>query len=80
MAIDTAAKRRSIPGVSFYAGLTNPVADGTIGTSDRQHTGYGYVGIAADTPPAGRIMSSLAASGGLAGMGGIAGKGGGLAG
>ena len=28
----------------------------------------------------GRIMSSLAASGGLAGMGGIAGQGGGLAG
>ena len=34
----------------------------------------------APTPPAGRIMSSLAASGGLAGQGGIAGKSGGLAG
>ena len=30
--------------------------------------------------PTGRIMSSLAASGGLAGLGGIAGQGGGLAG
>ncbi len=30
--------------------------------------------------PSGRIMSSLAASGGLAGQGGIAGPGGGLAG
>ena len=29
--------------------------------------------------PAGRIMSSIAAAGGLAGMGGIAGRGGGLA-
>ena len=35
---------------------------------------------AAAAPAGGRIMSSLAASGGLAGMGGIAGAGGGLAG
>lgn len=32
-----------------------------------------------DAPPSGRIMSSLAGSGGLAGQGGIAGQGGGLA-
>ena len=35
---------------------------------------------AADPAPTGRIMSSLAASGGLAGHGAIAGHGGGLAG
>ncbi len=34
----------------------------------------------ADTPPSGRIMSSIAGSGGLAHKGGLAGKGGGLAG
>ena len=34
----------------------------------------------APAPPTGRIMSSLAAHGGLAGSGGIAGQGGGLAG
>ena len=33
-----------------------------------------------ETPPAGRIMSSLAGSGGLASHGGLAGMGGGLAG
>lgn len=36
--------------------------------------------VSAGAPPTGRIMSSLAASGGLAGKGGIAGQGGGLAG
>ena len=58
MAIDSAAKRRSIPGINFYAGLTNPVADGAIGLADRQQTGYGYIGIAADAPvaPSGQLL------------------------
>lgn len=50
MAIDTAAKRRSVPGISFGPGITNPIPDGTIGDRDRQHTGYGYVGIVPASP------------------------------
>lgn len=39
-----------------------------------------YVSWTAPAAPSGRIMSSLAGSGGLVGAGGIAGEGGGLAG
>ncbi len=42
--------------------------------------GYGYVKEDQADVAGGRVMSSLAGSGGLAGMGGIAGQGGGLAG
>jgi hypothetical protein len=42
--------------------------------------GYGVVANNEAAAAAGRIMSSLAGSGGLAGKGGIAGAGGGLAG
>jgi hypothetical protein len=42
--------------------------------------GGDYSNKEAGSPPTGRVMSSLAAPGGLASKGGIAGKGGGLAG
>ena len=78
--IDTAEKRRSVSGIwiPLIPGVTpNAGKD----QEWRQEAGWSYNAIAAETPAAaGRVMSSLAASGGLVGSGGLAGKGGGLAG
>jgi hypothetical protein len=79
MAIDTAEKRKSISGIhmNICPGVTpNSGQD----QEWRQEAGFSYSGIAAASPPSGRIMSSLVNSGGLVGAGGIAGRGGGLAG
>ncbi len=77
MAIDTREKRENVPGIGrpwMRAHHTE-----TIDEQWRISVGLAYGGNAL-TPGVGRIMSSLAAHGGLAGHGGIAGQGGGLAG
>ena len=78
MALDSLEKRRNVPGVGRpWMRMQHPVA-----TPDEQWriaVGNAYGGNTLSLA-AGRIMSSLAASGGLAGPGGIAGQGGGLAG
>ena len=65
------ANTRQLPGVGNLTEAT---------TSTRMVPGIGMVTETVAAVAAGRIMSSLAASGGLAGYGGIAGQGGGLAG
>lgn len=78
MAIDTQQKRMSVTGCGRpYLRGHFP---GTINEAWRLSIGNVYAGNALTPPVGGRIMSSLAAGGGLAGRGGIAGKGGGLAG
>ena len=79
MALDTAEKRQNLTGVGRpYMRSQFPIA-----TPDEQWRvgiGNAYGGNALSPVVGGRIMSSMAASGGLAGQGGIAGQGGGLAG
>ena len=83
MAVDTEAKRWSMLALCSGVARThvfNPDTSGLVSIEQitvLQH----YGGNAWDnpSPPSGRVMSSLAASGGLAGLGGIAGQGGGLA-
>ena len=78
MALDSLEKRRNVPGVGRpWMRVKHPVA--TPDEQWRMASGNAYGGNAL-TPGVGRVVSSLAASGGLAGPGGIAGKGGGLAG
>lgn len=50
MAIDTESKRRSVHG--YGIGTIAPVADGTIGSADREHMAWLYAGIAASAPAA----------------------------
>jgi len=78
--LDTRQKRESGFGVSLPFTRVLPLADGSDADSEdeRAHLVMNYNGIAT-TAAAGRIMSSLAWSGGLAHHGGIAGRGGGLA-
>ena len=79
MAIDDQQKRMSVTGVGRpYLRAHFP---GTINEAWRLAAGNVYSGNAlGGAPPPGRIMSSLAAGGGLASKGGIAGNSGGLAG
>jgi hypothetical protein len=78
MALDSLEKRRNVPGVGRpWMRMIHPVA--TPDEQWRMAVGLTYGGNVL-TPAAGRIMSSLAAHGGLVGHGGIAGPGGGLAG
>ncbi len=78
MALDSLEKRRNVPGVGRpWMRMIHPVA--TPDEQWRMAVGLSYGGNAL-TPVAGRIMSSIAGSGGLAGLGGLAGSGGGLAG
>lgn len=79
MAIDSAEKRQNVVGIGRPWMRTHfPIA--TPDVEWRAATGLSYGANGLQSPPAGRIMSSLAGSGGLAGHGGIAGAGGGLAG
>lgn len=50
MALDTRDKRSSAVMVSLPWRGHEPVADGTVGQADRQHTALMYSGIAADVP------------------------------
>ena len=79
--LDSRQKRESGFGISLSFTRVLPTPDGSDadGEDERAHLVMNYNGIAT-AAAAGRIMSSLAASGGLAGHGGIAGAGGGLAG
>lgn len=79
MAIDTQQKRQSAAGAGRPFMRTQFPVD-TPTEAWRLNVGHAYAGNALTPPVGGRIMSSLAAGGGLAGLGGIAGKGGGLAG
>ena len=78
--VDTRNKRFSMMNVGWNAPgvMANP--DGAIAAADRAQLMWIYAGIVLDGAAGGRVMSSLAGSGGLAGHGGIAGHGGGLAG
>lgn len=53
MAIDTQTKRRSVHG--YGIGTIAPLADGTIGSADREHMAWLYAGIAATAPPAAEL-------------------------
>lgn len=57
MAIDSRQKRTS---VANYHNLIMPVADGTIGTADKQHASGLYMGLSTGAPVAGGtpVMSS----------------------
>lgn len=79
MAIDTKEKRAAVLGVARpWMRDKFPVA--TPDEEWRISSGNAYGGNALSPVVGGRIMSSIAGSGGLAGPGGIAGLGGGLAG
>ncbi len=79
--LDSRQKRESGFGISLSFTRVLPTPDGSNadGEDERAHLAFNYNGIAT-VAPTGRIMSSLAAHGGLVGHGGIAGQGGGLAG
>ena len=78
MALDDKEKRAAVLGVGRpWMRSHFPVA--TPDQEWRMSVGNTYGGNALSPVVGGRIMSSLAAHGGLAGGGGIAGKGGGLA-
>ena len=79
--LDTRQKRESGFGILLPFTRVLPTPDGSNADSEdeRAHLAFNYNGISTIVI-SGRIMSSLANSGGLAGFGGIAGLGGGLAG
>ena len=79
MAIDSKEKRQNVFGVARpFMRAVFPIA--TPDEQWRAAVGNVYGGNALTPVVGGRIMSSIAGSGGLAGQGGIAGHGGGLAG
>jgi len=83
VSIDSKAKRMSM--LSFASPLAwqhHFEVDGAVDGDDRAHLLHLFGGNTLNnpSPPTGRVMSSLAGSGGLASRGGIAGSGGGLAG
>lgn len=71
------ARQWFIPGIDalFQGGMIDED-----GTEEWFVPGVGMINEDQTPAPSGRIMSSLAGTGGLAGLGGIAGQGGGLAG
>ena len=81
MAIDTAEKRQSVPGIGRpWHRVVFPIATPDVQWRASVGNSWGANGIEAPPVVGGRIMSSLAHHGGLAGFGGIAGSSGGLAG
>ncbi len=78
--LDSRQKRESSIGISLLFLRVLPTPDGSDadGEDERAHLAMNYNGIST-AAITGRIMSSLAFSGGLAHHGGIAGQGGGLA-
>ncbi len=79
--LDTRQKRESGFGVCLSHIRVFPLADGSDAESEdeRAHLALNYNGIST-VVVTGRVMFSLAGTGGLASSGGIAGSGGGLAG
>ncbi len=79
MALDSQEKRMAASGV-MRPWMRGKFPIATPDEEWRISSGLGYGGNALSPVTGGRIMSSIAAAGGLAGAGGIAGQGGGLAG
>jgi hypothetical protein len=52
MAIDTAAKRKSVSGILTALTIVGVTADATPGPEWRQTAGWGYEGISTSPPPA----------------------------
>ncbi len=64
----------------FIPGINSLFQGGMIDEDGEEEWFVPSVGMINEDQAAGRVMSSLAGSGGLVGLGGIAGQGGGLAG
>lgn len=58
-AIDTRDKRSSAIHVGLPWRCQYPVADGTIGQADRQHTAWLYSGVLAEEPETGSPITSI---------------------
>ena len=63
MAIDTAAKRRSVAGLAFFVFGPGVTPDATPGLEWRQQSGWGYSGIAAGEAVASQVRRGPSARG-----------------